>query len=383
MTLSELVNKPHRYYAPTFVIEVQGQNMPKRDLLKEKIEIFSVTVNRTIEGASDFSITINNPPSFNSGGKRDFPLLSSDLLKLDADVEIKMGYGDRSPQLKTVFFGFITAIDVSFPSNGVSQLTVKGYDRLHLLMKGKKKENWGSDRNPVKYSDIVRRICGTRAYGLTTSLITDTGERHRQIKQDNQSDYEFVKQKLADEISFEFFVDIIDNQPNQVVFRPRSNTDRDVAATLKWGVNLVSFSPQINTAEQVSEVQLRGWDPNNQRAIVATARQGSEHGRDGGDRTASQTIASTQGEVIRKIWQPVSTQREADQLAQSILESTALKFVTGSGESLGLPEIEAGKNVELKGLGGIYSKTYYVEKVTHTINTSGYKTTFNVKENSI
>lgn len=366
MNVLNFLNKPHDFYAPAFVIKVEGQ-----DLLKEKVEIFSVMVNRTIDGASDFSFTVNNPMD---DKKRDFPYLAKNFFKVNSKVEIFMGYGDRS-RLKRVFVGLITALDVSFPSNGVSQLTVKGYDRLHLLMKGTKSDSWGSANSPVKYSEVVRDIASIAEYHLGTSRITDTRERHRQVKQDKQSDYEFIKQKLADEISFEFFVDFDD-----IVFRSRSNDRKDVAATLKWGANLVSFSPQINTAEQIREVHVRGWDPNNQQAIIGRARSGSEHGRDGGDETGSESVAANN---VRQIWRPVSTQREADDIARSILEKTALKFVTGSGESLGLPEIEAGKDVELQGLGSKFSKSYYVEKVTHTINISGYKTTFNVTENSI
>ena len=58
-------------------------------------------------------------------------------------------------------------------------------------------------------------------------------------------------------------------------------------------------------------------------------------------------------------------------------------FVQGSGESIGLPELRADTNIELLGLGRELSKTYYVEQTTHTINTSGYRTTFRVKDTTI
>ena len=47
------------------------------------------------------------------------------------------------------------------------------------------------------------------------------------------------------------------------------------------------------------------------------------------------------------------------------------------------PAIIVGSKVNLKGLGTTFSKAYYVTKVTHSISTSGFKTTFEVAENSI
>ena len=48
-------------------------------------------------------------------------------------------------------------------------------------------------------------------------------------------------------------------------------------------------------------------------------------------------------------------------------------------ERIGL-HATAVENIRLGGLGKDFSRTYYVEQATHTINTSGYKTTFRVKD---
>ncbi len=50
---------------------------------------------------------------------------------------------------------------------------------------------------------------------------------------------------------------------------------------------------------------------------------------------------------------------------------------------MGIPDIVAGENIRLEGLGKKFTKTYYIEKAVHNISGSGYKTTFNVKENTI
>jgi phage protein D len=381
----EVYELAHQFYAPTFSIEVGG-----KDLLELGVEIFSVTVNNTLKGADDFSFTINNPID---PGAKDFRYLKEKLFSLDFDdpkneVVIKMGYGDRS-KLTQVFSGIITAVDLTFPANGVSQMTIKGYDRSHKMMKDQHSDSWGSDNNFVSYSDVVEKIAQKPCYQFGVSNIEKTKDKHRLIKQDRQSDYDFIQQKLAKEISYEFFV--IDKD---IYFRSRKNNKETFTAELIWGRTLISFSPKINTANQISEVQVRGWDSAQQKPIIGKAKSGGEKGKEAGSRTGGQTIVCGSQGVVKEVCQPVSTQKEADDLAKSILENIALEYITGSGECLGLPgnlkegakttpSIIAGEIISLKGLGETFSKKYYVEKVSHSISTSGFKTTFEITENSL
>ena len=55
-------------------------------------------------------------------------------------------------------------------------------------------------------------------------------------------------------------------------------------------------------------------------------------------------------------------------------------LIRGRGCSIGLPDLRPGKNVELIGLGSKFSGDYHVESSTHTINNSGYTTSFEVRK---
>ena len=142
---------------------------------------------------------------------------------------------------------------------------------------------------------------------------------------------------------------------------------------------------------------MRGWDPAKQKPIIGKAKSGKEKGKDLGEGTGGQAVGCSQGEgsgAVKYISEKVHNQKDADDRAKAILEKTALDFITGNAECLGLPgyfkeggknepAIIVGSNVNLKGLGKTFSKIYYVTKVTHNISTSGFKTTFEVAENSI
>lgn len=80
---------------------------------------------------------------------------------------------------------------------------------------------------------------------------------------------------------------------------------------------------------------------------------------------------------------PVSTQQEADTNARSTLNRMAEGLIRGSAECIGIPEIRAGENIRLEGLGKKFSRKYYVDRSRHTISSSGYSTNLNVKENTI
>ena len=107
-------------------------------------------------------------------------------------------------------------------------------------------------------------------------------------------------------------------------------------------------------------------------------------GRDRGERSGAEFLAAVCRDGAElKVRVPVFSQSQADQMAKAILKKRAETFVTGGGESIGLPEIKANTNIELRGLGKLFSRTYYVQQATHTISTGGYRTTFKVKDTTI
>ncbi|MCP4369591.1 MAG: phage late control D family protein [Deltaproteobacteria bacterium] len=369
MNFEKLHEKNKGFYVPSYVIEVEGT-----DLMKKPVEVFGVTVNNTLDGADDFSFRVNNPVD----REGEFPYIKDELFDPGKNVTVKIGYGDRKG-LKTMIIGIITSVDTGFKANGVSELSIKGYDLSHKMMKDKSFGNFGSSKKPIKFSEIVKKIVSDKKYNLGTKNVEDTGEKHRQIKQDSESDYDFIKNKLAAKIGYEVFV-----FENELYFRLPDSDKRKVVAELAWGTTLFSFSPKINIANQVTDVEVRDWDHAKQKAIVGKAKRGDEHGRDGGTRkSGGDTVKKTQGKVKRTYWLNVASEKEANDSARSILDKLAVGYITGSGECIGIPEIMPGYNIKLEGMGKKFSKVYYVDKTTHSVSTSGYKTTFSIKESTI
>lgn len=359
-TITQLEGEHRNFYAPAFKILVNG-----RDLLTDLfMEIVSVEVDNTLQGADRFSFTVNS--SFNAQ-YREFDHL--DLFAFGSPVEISLGYQDTK-SLRLMHRGIVSSVQTSFPPSGLPQINVSGYDLTYPMTKGKRSRNWENKKD----SDVVAQVA--REYGLN-AVTPDTLVEHPKIEQSQESDFQFLE-KLAKRNGRELYA--FDRDLN---FRPPAN-DEAAGVTLEWGKGLVSFAPEINIAEQVSGIEVRGWDVKAKKEIVGVAASGDEPGRDSGRRSGAEfvkVICRHSGEL--KVRVPVYSKQEAERRAKAMLKERSELLVQGGGESVGLPELLAGTNVELRGLGQMFSKTYYVQQSTHTLDASGYRTTFRVKDTTI
>lgn len=364
MTFEELEAAHQNFYVPAYQIVVNEQ-----DLLRKKyMEISSVQVDNTLKGADRFTFTVNSDFDFK---KSEFTFLF-DLFAFGNPVEIYMGYKD-SRKLPLMLRGKITSVQTSFPASGLPQITVSGYDLSYCM-------TIGTGKKPLKFpnkkdSEIVAEIAKV-PYGLNP-IVKDTQVKHAMTEKGQQSDMQFLE-KLAERNGYELYTFNSD-----LYFQPPAN-DGEAVVCLEWGRGLLSFSPEINISKQVTSVEVRGWDVNSKKEIIGTAGKGQEIGRDPGRRSGGEEMQavcrSTEGLKIRV---PVFSKQAADRWAAAILKKRAELFVQGSGESIGIPEIRADKNIKLGGLGAKFNRTYYVEQSTHTINASGYRTTFKVKDTTI
>ncbi|MCB0302322.1 MAG: phage late control D family protein [Calditrichaeota bacterium] len=370
LTLVELEKSKayHQFYAPFAKVLLEG-----KDLLKMGLEVISVSVDNTLEGMDQFSFVINNVFDVQN---REFIEKQPNYTRLDKlfqfgkKVEIFMGYLDK---LKPMLTGIITSFRTSYPAGGLPQITISGYDLSYCMSKGKKsRKPW----NDMKDSDVVTEIAGK--YGLK-AVVEDSQVVHPRIEQSQETDRHFLE-KLAGRNGFELYV-----RGKKLYFKPSANSKNSIL-TLEWGAGLISFSPEINLAEQITKVEVTGWNINTKKEIIGKAQINDEPGMDPKRKSGGEYLKAVcqKGDApIHRIRLPIYTQQHADQRAKAILKKLSEGFVKGSGESLGIPELLPDNNITLKGLGTMFNKTYYIEKTTHTFNSSGYKTTFHVKDTTI
>ena len=365
MELADLAKDYGDFYAPSYAVRVGGS-----DLMREQaVAVSQVEADLVLGAASRFSFTLTDCYShelqfFRTGSGDDL----LELVTFGAEVEICIGYGDAKSR-PTAMRGMITEITTNFPESGAPELSVAGYDHGFPLTMGKNSRTW----TKASDSDAAHEIA---SFNNLAAKIETTKEKHAQIEQNQENDWEFLK-KLAERNHFELYVD----ESKTLHFGP-PNDKGGAVVRLIYGQGLLSFKPEANLAGQFSKVEVYGWDPQQKKAIVGVATTGEESGRTGdtaGKHLNSFVVDPSKRPTLR-LRQPVFTQSEANERAKAALSEQAKKFLTGDGETIGLPEVRPDRNVELAKLGDPFSKTYYIRQATHKIDSNGYRTRFKVKE---
>lgn len=351
MEFSAIAAGNRHFYVPRYVIRVGG-----KELLGEGVEVVSLSVDEVLDGASRVSVTVLN---------HDLRWLSAPLFAPGNAVEVQLGYGEP---LDTLFVGEISELRPSFPAEGPAQLEIAGHDLSHRLSRGCRFRPW----EQVTDSDIAQQIAND--HHLDPAGITTTTVRYPKVMQDGEDDLAFLR-KRAEKNKFEVAV----RERTLIFAAPQDQSTAPEVTTLKWGESLLAFTPEINTAHQVSEVTVRGWNPTAKREIVGKASWR--------DLWSNQPNRQSGGELVERLYgrieacvrgEPVYTQEEAEQRARAVLKERADTFITGRGESIGIPQLRVRTSVVLDGLGP-FSMKYYITGTTHTLSAAGYRTTFSIK----
>ncbi|TKY92462.1 MAG: hypothetical protein C5S46_00535 [Candidatus Methanomarinus sp.] len=96
----------------------------------------------------------------------------------------------------------------------------------------------------------------------------------------------------------------------------------------------------------------------------------------------SEVKKKTDREAKKVTHYSVTSNKESENRSKADLNRANDKFITGSGSTIGIPELRCGVLIRLDKLGKRFSGKYRVKEVTHTIDTSGYKVNFTVKRNA-
>ncbi|MEM7581020.1 MAG: VgrG-related protein, partial [Cyanobacteria bacterium P01_A01_bin.80] len=224
-------------------------------------------------------------------------------------------------------------------------------------------------------SDIVKQVIGEA--GIQAGTVDSTGGPYGfgdpvgYIFQENQTNMEFLRERAARN-GFELYV-----QDGKLNFR------KPVAGkslSLKWLKDISSFHVRVSSAEQISSVEVRGWDYQNKQAIVSTKSSqnseiitSTEHGK--GKTTSTKFKVSPKMTVVDK---PVFSRKESDAIAQSLYNELSGEFVQGDAKAEGNPEIRPGKVIKLTDMGK-YSGTYYVTETKHIYQGRIYITEFSIR----
>ncbi len=301
----------------------------------------------------------------------DRKVLAATGVKIGSKVVIKgAALGDAAT--KPLVTGEVTALEAEYDEYG-GHAVVRGYDASHRLHRGRQTQTY---RN-VTDSDIARTVA--RRAGLDIGTIDASTTTYDHVSQANISDWEFLRKRAA-RIDFESFV-----EDGKLMFRRRkpasaapgtAGFESTIPLQFVMGQDLLEFRPRVTSAEQVREVEVRAWDPINQKVMVATAPATAASAK------LSATPASLAGTFgdgrFVSVHRPMDSQSAVDIAATALAEQLGSSFAEASGVCRGTPTLRAGTPFSVSVVGADFEGQYLATTTRHIFDHKGYRTEFSV-----
>jgi len=345
--------------AVDFDVMIKGQKVETKD-----VDAFTVEMDL---GQPDFcGIVLRNM-------SHDF----NDKFKPGDPMELKIGGGTRyadeggGDSKTTVFKGEVVGFDSHYKQGGESKLTVRGFNKMHRMLRGKKSKTW-QDKSD---QDIVSEIVGK--HGLSAKTGSTPKVTHKHVYQHNQTDLEFIRTRAA-RLGFDVWCEGTD------LYFDAPKLDKDSGLEFKLDKDpdkkLRAFNIRVSNAQCVKKVTVRAWDPEKKEQIVGEASAASSPLC---SKNAASTL-STFGEVATfTVDTPCFSKQEADAIAKAKLGELSMSYITGDAEITGHSGIKPGivikLTVNLKTASDRFNGKYLVRGCTHHYShqkgeDGGYKT---------
>ncbi|MFW6359563.1 MAG: VgrG-related protein [Chroococcales cyanobacterium] len=353
-------------YIADLLLQIEGEDASQA-LMQD---ILQVSVEESLHLPGMFTIVIKN--DYLPGRTDDQPWQHEALFSIGKSIKIGFsssttGASEFSEEKKGyVLQGEITAIETHFTSEAQAPIIIRGYDVSHCFHRGRYNRSFQN----MTDTDIVKKIAGE--VSIQTGTVDSSGDPHDYVFQENQTNMEFLRERAARN-GFELFV-----QEGKLNFRkPKSKA----TLNLQWLQELQSFRVRLTSAEQVSSVEVRGWDYVQKKAISASKNSDSvitETDYGDGKKTSSAFNGKASDAKMLVVDQPVFSAKEADKIAQALFNELGGQFVHADARADGNPEIRPGKVVNLTDMGK-YSGKYYITETRHLFHERTYTTEFSVR----
>ena len=375
-------------YAPEFKVELNGDPIPAA--LRGAMS--SISYQDGLEGADRVEVTFANPA---------LRWLDHPLLQVDNGFKLSIGYAPDP--LEEVFVGEITGVEPSFPSGGMPTIKVTAQDFLQRLTRGTKDRAFrislpSIGNFPLPDPAVAALVSATNLLipdldpvggalstlmTLAAYITTPQGAQLPIRRQESTSDFDFLAE-ISKQNGWEMYIDHTAEPRGYRLKFKFLIQDYSASLTLKWGESLMDFTPRLTTIGDLFGITAKVWVATLKTEFVIVV------GWDF-DRAAFnlQIFPNLIGDIddilgpaaggktlsIKPTGFPTALQEILSELLPRLNNR-----LTGSGSSIGDPRIKAGAVIDLEGLGEQFSGLYRITSATHTLDTSGYKTSFDVRK---
>jgi phage protein D len=330
-------------------IKIDGQDVPTPFMHA----VASATVESSLHLPDVATITLHDPGA---------TFVDAANVAPGKTVEIRAQTGNTQHKL---FDGEIVELEADFVS-GDRRVVVRAFDRLHRLARIRKVRTFVNATDCDMASTLAGEV-GLQAETGNVSIV------HPYAIQDNVSNLDFLRERAA-MVGYLLWVD-----GTKLHFDEHGH--KSASITLEFARDLSEFHPRLTTVDQVTSVSVSGWDPKEAKPITGKAETANGvpklDKQVNGGALAKQAFGFESTVLVAD--RPVHDQTFAEKIAQGALDRRAGRFIEAEGLTHGHPQIVAGVELELTGLGTRFSGKYFVTGATHSYGgTQGYVTRFTV-----
>jgi hypothetical protein len=375
-------------YAPEFKLSIEKAPVPAA--LRGSVTRLSVQTGLGISDRVELALANDN-----------LRWLDHPLLALDNELAVEVGYAPDP--LTQLFVGEVVGHDCVFPQGGLPTISVVAQDRMRRLQQSTKTRSFAipipTVGNMPLPDEAVASIVSIEngllpilePVGAAISALlgaaglagaNSQAERQALVRRQGapgrgESDFDFVS-KIARENGWELVIDH-SGPLGGLQLRYLSPLDHLAPALkLKYGASLIEFRPRISTVGQIVSVTAYVWISEIKTKLAITV------GWDWDSMSLTIDVqpsfdSSGKGPSDVVLGEPV-TMLTAPRTILSELIPKLNKRLTGSGSCVGDPRIVAGSVIQLEGLGIQFGGLYRVTSATHTLDSSGYRTSFEVRK---
>jgi Bacteriophage probable baseplate hub protein len=307
----------------------------------------------------------------------------------DIDNKLELALGYAPDPLEDIFKGEVTGLNVSFPSGGMPTMTLVAHDYLNRLAQGTASRGFGPLADALVaiilsaenlLIPMIDPAILTVSTALTVVNIIFGGSGLKQGGNgDGESDLEMLK-RIAATYDADFWVE------GDTLYLSRFMKEYTPRLTLTWGESLIDFSPRISTVGQVAGVSMRFTLREIPLSFLVTIFWDFDRESIGISIVPGEAAAGAKafsGASLTIIDKPIKSPADIANSALQIYSKLREKLnnrLTGTATAIGNPQIRAGAIIQLDGLGPDFSGNYRVSTATHTIDGSGYRTSFEVRK---
>jgi phage protein D len=299
-------------------------------------------------------------------------VLEQSRVKVGDKVTVSVVIAD-APAPEKLICAEVTSLEADWDSTG-SFTVIRGYDPTHRLFRGRHTRSFAQ----TTASDAVMEVA--RNAGLKPGQIEPTRTVFDNLSQCAQSDWEFLT-TMANREGFEIRVhdDMLDFSKRNPAKDAPEGINNTNPLVLRLGSDLLRFRAVVTAAEQVSDVEVRGWDIAQKTKIVSTASAGTK---------SVELPTMTPAKMADAFGNPryvasgvaYRTQSEADSAAAAIAEEIGSSFAEIDAVARGNPKLRADVSVSIENAGAPFDGKYTITSARHRydISSGGYTTAFSV-----